>query len=125
MKTQLDRAPHENSDRGTRQRDGGFTLIEMILVVVILGVMGSVTVMSVGGLSTEAADTGCLADRHQLGVSAEAYFAQTGVDQIPETGTDHDRFERTLVDAEFMRSVSTMHDLDADGRVTPEENSSC
>ena len=114
-----------NRDQQTGKRDSGYTLIELLIVVLILGIIGSVVVLSLSGLSTEAADTGCQADRHQLHIAAEAYFAQTGADQIPATGSDHDRFERTLADGEFLRSPSTMHDVDTDGHVTPQENSSC
>jgi prepilin-type N-terminal cleavage/methylation domain-containing protein len=99
--------------------DVGYTLIEMLIVVVILGVLGSVVALSLHGLTSEAAGTGCQADRHQLSVAAEAYFAQTGADQIAGAGVDHDRFERTLANGGFLRTPSTYHDLDADGVVTP------
>ena len=112
-------------DRRVTAVDRGFTLIEMLVVIVILGIMASVTALSVSGLSTEAADTSCHADRQQLGISAEAYFAQTGAGQISETGTDHDRFERTLVEAGFLHSVSSNHDLDADGVISREVDSPC
>ncbi len=105
--------------------DHGFTLIEMLVVVMILGVLGTVVVMSLGGLSTEAADTGCHADRHQLETAVEAFVAQTGVHQVAATGIDHDRFERSLVEDGFLRSPSTSHDLDDQGVVIPEENSQC
>jgi len=105
--------------------DQGYTLIEMLMVVVILGVLGSVVALSLHGVTTQAAETGCQADRHQLFVATEAYFAQTGARQIPATGVDHDRFERTLVDGGFLRAPSDFHDLDADGAVIFPENSSC
>lgn len=114
-----------DQDQQVPRCDAGYTLIELLIVVLILGILGSVVVLSLGGLSTEAADTGCQADRRQLHVAAEAYFAQTGADQIPATGSDHDRFERSLVDGGFLRSPSTLHDVDTDGDVTPQENSSC
>lgn len=125
METRTERPTHLPGSSNDPITDHGYTLIEMIVVVVVLGVLGTVAVMSVTGLTTEAADTGCDADRHQLSIAVEAYFAQTGAGQIAETGTDHDRFEHTLVDGGFLRSVSTNHDLDADGIVTPQENSSC
>ena len=114
-----------NPDQQAPTCDAGYTLIELILVVSILGILGAMAVLAVSGLSTEAAETGCLADANQLSIAAEAYVAQTGADQIPETGVDHDRFERTLVNDGFLRSPSAMHDLDADGRVTPQDGSSC
>ena len=114
-----------NQDEQAETCDTGYTLIELIMVLAILGILGTVGVLAVTGLSTEAAETGCLADRNQLSTATEAYFAQTGADQIPETGVDHDRFERSLIDGGFLRSPSTMHDVDTDGVITAQENSSC
>ena len=112
------------SDELSTPSDRGYTLVELLLVVVILGVLGSVVWLGVTGMTTEAADTGCRADRYQLHVSAEAFFAQTGRDQIPATGSDHDRYERTLVADGFLTRISTYHDLTADGALT-QEHPSC
>ena len=106
-------------------RDAGFTLIEMIILIAILGVLGAVTAALFGGITSEAAGTGCEADRQLLQVAAEAYIAQTRADQIPATGGGSDRFEQTLVVGGFLRSPSTYHDIDADGIVTAQENSPC
>ena len=114
-----------NQDEQAETCDTGYTLIELLIVVLILGIIGSVVVLSLSGLSTEAADTGCDADQRNLFVAAEAFFAQTGAEQILATGVDHDRFERTLADGGFLRSPSAMHDVDADGKVTPQDRSSC
>lgn len=116
---------HELGDAAT---DGGYTLIELLMVVLILGVLLGAAILAVGGVTTEAADTGCDADRRQLDVAVGAYQAQTGNDTIaptPAGGTDHDRYERALVEGGFLRSVSEFHDVDAAGTVTPQEGSSC
>lgn len=108
--------------------DGGYTLIELILVVLILGVLLGAAILAVGGVTTEAADTGCHADRRQLDVAVGAYEAQTGNDTIaptPAAAGDPDRFERTLVEGGFLRSVSAFHHVDAAGTVSPQEGSSC
>lgn len=105
--------------------DDGYTLVELILVVVILGVLTAAVVLALTGITTEAAGTGCRADRHGLDVAVGAFHAQTGQDEIVPSGTDHNRFERALVEGGFLRDVSSMHDLDATGVVTPEATSSC
>lgn len=113
------------NDTGSSERDSGYTLMEMIIVVVILGILTSVVALVVTGISTEASATGCQADTHILYTAAEAYFAQRAADEIPATGPDADRFERTLAEGGFLRFPSTYHDLDADGLVTAQENSPC
>lgn len=112
-------------ERRLTHRDGGYTLIELILVVLILGILTSVVVMSVSGVRTEAAESGCDADRRQLHMATEAYFAQFGGDVIAETGLTNDRYELTLVDVGVLRAASDYYDLDADGIVAPQEDSPC
>ncbi len=114
--------PTQHHDRDT---DGGYTLIELILVVLILGILAAVVSLTITGMRTEAAESGCDTDVRQLGVAVEAYFAEQRVDTIPASGTDHDRFERTLVDSGLLRAASTLHDLDAAGVIIPQEPSSC
>lgn len=109
----------------TTESDHGWTLIEILLVVLILGILAAGAVLAVGGLRAEAADSGCSVDDRSLAIAAGAYFAQTDRSSIPATGTDHDRYERTLVSGGFLRNVSTYHDLDATGAATPEGNTSC
>lgn len=108
-----------------REHDGGWTLIELLLVVLILGILSSVVVFGIGGMRAEASNAGCDADNRSLGTAVESYFAETGGTTIPANGTDHDRFEQTLVDGGFLRNVSEYHDLDATGAAIPEGNSSC
>lgn len=115
--------PSRPTDVAVTPRDSGYTLVELLLVVTILAVLGSVVWLGVTGMTTQAADTGCRADRYQLHVAAEAFFAQTRADEIAPTGTDSDRFERTLVQQGFLARTSTYHDLTATGAVTPEDPS--
>ena len=118
------RQPDELERRIT-DGDGGYTLIEMILVILVLGILTTVVVVAVSGMRTEAADSGCDSDRRLLGTAAEAYFAHTGDAQIAATGAGHDRYERTLVTGGYLRAASTYHDLDADGIITAQGGSSC
>jgi prepilin-type N-terminal cleavage/methylation domain-containing protein len=104
--------------------DDGFTLVELLLVVVILAVLTAVAALLVTGMTTEAAETGCAADRHQLDVAVGAYEAQTRNPIIAPSGDDDDpdRYERGLVVAGFLRDVSELHDVQADGTITPEDS---
>lgn len=108
-----------------RDHDGGWTLVEILLVILILGILALAVVFAISGMRAEAATSSCGTDQRSLAVAAESYFAETRSSSLPATGTDHDRFEQTLVAAGFLRDVSTYHDLDATGAATPEGNSPC
>ena len=100
--------------------DQGFSLIELLLVIVILGVLATVVALSVGGMTSDAEETACLTDQRLLEKASEAYFAQTPAETIPATGdpnTVPDAYEQTLVDAEFLRGPSQYFDLDEHGQL--------
>lgn len=117
---------NEELEAAVTDRDRGFTLVELVVVILILGMLASTVVMSISGMRTEAADTGCHSDRRLVATATEAFFAHNvGTDAIPATGVGNDRFEQTLVDGGFVRAVSEYHDLDAHGVVSPQEGSPC
>ncbi len=120
--------PDPNAARprsGATGHDRGYTVLELIIVVLVIGLLASVVVAAVGGMRADAAESSCAADRRTLAVAAEAYHAEHGTDPITAMGVDHDRFERTLVAAGLLVAASSSHDLDADGVVRPEGNSPC
>jgi prepilin-type N-terminal cleavage/methylation domain-containing protein len=53
----------------------GFTLIELLLVVIILGVLSTVVVISVRGISDRGGTSACEASRATIRASLESYFA--------------------------------------------------
>ena len=67
-----------SSNRSASACDTGFTLTELLIVITILGVLGTAVAMSVSGITAESADVGCRTDGHQLQVAAEAFVAQPG-----------------------------------------------
>lgn len=108
----------------SRRHDSGFTLVEILIVIVIVGVLGTVVVMSVNGVATDAEETACLADRRTLEKATEAFFAQRGTDVIPDAGGP-EGIEQTLLDEEFLGTLSTHYDLAADGSLVVVSGSAC
>ena len=98
------------------RRDQGFSLIELLLVIVVLGVLATVVVLAVGGMTSEAKETACLSDRRLLEKAGEAYFAQAPAETIAVTGVV-EPYEQTLVEGGFLRRTSEYYDLDADGQL--------
>ncbi len=64
--------------RNTRGTDGGFTLVELLIVIVILGVLAAIVVFSVQGMSNNSKTVGCQATKNTAQTAVEAYYAQNG-----------------------------------------------
>jgi prepilin-type N-terminal cleavage/methylation domain-containing protein len=125
---------HIEEVQGEIKSDKGFTLVELLIVIVILGILATVTVFAVRGITTQGQDSACAADQKVLEVAAEAYFAQEGGTTIPNataaeiaagaaqtpavtiTATP----EGKLVALGLMRSESPLFNLNTNGGVTPE-----
>lgn len=55
----------------------GFTLVELLVTISIIGILASITVVSVGNVRQLARDSKRLADIRQLQTGLEFYFSQT------------------------------------------------
>jgi prepilin-type N-terminal cleavage/methylation domain-containing protein len=104
----------------TEMTDEGFTLVELLIVIVILGVLAAVTVFAVRGITAEAEETTCDAEKRALETAVYAYFVRTDSTTIPPTApADGEEYERTLVDAEYLRNPTVRWDLAPDGSLMP------
>ncbi|HST64222.1 MAG TPA: cellulose binding domain-containing protein [Mycobacteriales bacterium] len=66
--------------RRARPRSGaaGFTLVELLVVVVVLGILATIVVIGVGRFRTDANAAACQADVHAVNAAADEYHAVTG-----------------------------------------------
>ncbi|MER7555487.1 prepilin-type N-terminal cleavage/methylation domain-containing protein [Nocardioides sp. NPDC126508] len=64
--------------RQARRDDSGFTLIELVIVILILGVLAAVVVFSVSGISDRGNEAACKTEVRTVGTAIEAYRANTG-----------------------------------------------
>src|SRR5438093_3218134 len=68
MQKQLERA----------RSQAGFTLIELMIVIVILGVLAGIVIFAVGGITDNGDVAACKSDVKTLSVAVEAYKAKNG-----------------------------------------------
>jgi prepilin-type N-terminal cleavage/methylation domain-containing protein len=108
-----------------RRREQGYTLIELLLVIVVLAILATVVVASMGGFTAEAEESACDGDAHILHTAVEAYFSQSRASMITPVGTTPDRFELRLVGEGFLGRPSGFYNLDVIGGLQQVPGSIC
>ena len=98
----------ENHIEVEETQDKGFTLVELLIVIVILGILATVTVFAVRGITDQGKASTCKADKKTLETAVEAWYAQNG--------TVVDPTEAQLTPA-FLHSQSANYDVAAGGQV--------
>jgi general secretion pathway protein G len=62
------------------KQDKGFTLVELLIVIVILGILATVTVFAVRGITDQGQDNACDVESRTLATAIESYYAQNQED---------------------------------------------
>ena len=104
---------------GRENEDRGFTLVELLVVVVIMGVLSTVSVFAVRGIADRGQQSACDSDKRVLEVAVETWFAD---ESLSTSGT---LSEQALVDADLLRSLSELYNVQSDGSVLATEGAAC
>jgi prepilin-type N-terminal cleavage/methylation domain-containing protein len=64
------------SIRKRHDGEGGFTLVELLVVIVVLGVLSAIVVFSVAGVNNKSKSAACNSDVKSVETAEEAYYAQ-------------------------------------------------
>jgi prepilin-type N-terminal cleavage/methylation domain-containing protein len=63
-----------------KKQDEGFTLVELLIVIVILGILATVTVFAVRGITERSQENACNVELRALDTAVEAYYVDN--DQV-------------------------------------------
>ncbi len=84
-----------------RTNQGGFTLIELVIVIVLLGILAAVAVPRFLDLSEEAADAACDGVRGAVLAQAAINIADPDINGIGGKGSAQDVVDNIVSDATF------------------------
>ena len=62
--------------RAARENDEGFTLIEVLIVIVVLGILAAVVIFALGGITGKSTISACSADGATVNEAISAFEAQ-------------------------------------------------
>lgn len=85
----------------TRSRDKwrGFTIVELLVVIVVIGILAAITIVAYGGISNRAHDTAILSD------------IENARQQLEMANMDLGHYPRALSDFPAMRLTKNSYDL--------------
>jgi prepilin-type N-terminal cleavage/methylation domain-containing protein len=114
----------------SRAAHSGFTLVEIVVVVAVLGILATVAVFSVRGITDRGEQSSCKTDRDVLMGAVEHYFAREfgatiAISDPPVPGVTGITAEDTLVEREYIDVASIRHDVEPAGTVTVAAGSGC
>ncbi|MCU1458449.1 MAG: type pilus assembly protein PilA [Actinomycetia bacterium] len=83
--------------------ESGFTLVELLVVIVILGVLAGVAVFAISGISNNSKQSACKSDVNIVQTASDAYYAKNNayaadiaalktagfLRQVPSTGNGY------------------------------------
>ncbi len=75
----------------------GFTLIEMLIVVAIIGILASIVVVGIGPAQKRGRDSRRVADLRQVQTALELYYGKTGSYPSGNLASDWPTVEATLI----------------------------
>ena len=105
------------------QQEGGFTLVELLVTIAILGVLFGIVTLTLGGLTTDAEANSCEAESAVVQSAVDIYMAVNLIAALPVgeqvASAVIDTGDTTWGDA-YLRSMPTLgtYTVAVDGEVT-------
>ena len=71
----------------TNKATSGFTIVELLIVIVVIGILAAITIVAYNGVQNRARTTEAAANAKEVQNKAEVYAADTGNGVFPATAT--------------------------------------
>ncbi len=97
----------------------GFTLVELLVVIAVLGILAAIAVPRFADMRAKARETKAIAEVKQVQTGLELYYAEHGV--YPADGADLDAADGPLIEyinVEDLANFDLEYELDANGVYT-------
>jgi type IV pilus assembly protein PilA len=98
----------EMKERKHKEREEGFTLIEMLIVIVVVGVLTAVAIVGIGGLVDDGHISACQASADAAKAASAVFFANSSPSTFP---------------SDFHNLITPSHVYEIPTGVTPNETS--
>ena len=93
-----------------KKKSKGFTLVELLIVIIIIGILAGMMMLSTGGATAKAEATKILAEMRNIKAAAIMYYADNGEWPVTSTKDSLDKY----LDKHL---ASTSYDITASGDV--------
>src|SRR5665648_456836 len=80
-----------------RRKQTGFTIVELLIVIVVIGILAAITIVAYNGVQTRARDTERTAEIKSVQTALEIYYIDNGF--YPSVGTDNYGYALTTLAA--------------------------
>lgn len=82
---------------GIHKKQGGFTIVELLIVIVVIAILAAITIVAYNGIQQRARDSTRTSDIVSIQKALELYRADNGI--YPSVGTDNSGYNLSTLSA--------------------------